>query len=84
MSRKITFAHLYRYYWFDRIKIIIMKTEFVEEIIFVADSKLNLVDSTSWVANSERIFVNYWLVLFSGNLTSLKDDNLNRLPVIEY
>ena len=61
-----------------------MKTDFVDETTIVVDSKINSVESTSWESKSGRIFANYYLVLLAGNLTSLKDDNLNKLPIIEY
>ena len=61
-----------------------MKSNFADDITIVADSKLNPVESTSWVTNNRGITINNWLVVFANNLISLKDDNLLKLPVIEY
>jgi hypothetical protein len=61
-----------------------MKTDFADDITIVADSKINSVESTSCVTNNRGITINNWLVVFANNLTSLKDDNLLKLPVIEY
>ena len=61
-----------------------MKADFLDDITIVHDLTIDSVESTSRIVNSEWIIVNYWLVLFSGNLADLKDEYLNRLPVIEY
>ena len=55
-----------------------MKTDFVDEITIVADSNFSQVESTSWIAKNRGITINNWLVVFANNLTSLKDDNLNK------
>jgi hypothetical protein len=61
-----------------------MKADILDDITIVPVITIDAVESTSWIVNSEWIIVNYWLVLFSGNFAYLKDENLNRLPVIEY